>query len=87
MPATSSLLEQLPENNDADCGGSSRPAGAVNARSAHMLQASLPLWLLSSLPAFAADDFAQGSASSYSYYATLFLFVATLPGAPISSCY
>jgi hypothetical protein len=50
------------------------------ADSARLLEASAPLWLLSALPAGAAEDFAQGSASSGSYYATLFLFVATLPG-------
>lgn len=49
--------------------------------SGRMLQASLPLWLLTAAPAIAADaDFAQGSASTASYYATLFLFVSTLPG-------
>lgn len=87
VPATSSLLEQLPKHNDAERSISSRPASAAIARSAQVLEASMPLWLLSSLPAFAADDFAQGSASTGSYYATLFLFVATLPGAPICSCH
>lgn len=48
--------------------------------SVRLLEASAPLWLLSALPA-GAVDFSQGSASSGSYYATLLLFVATLPGA------
>ncbi len=46
-----------------------------------VLQASLPLWLLTTAPALAAEaDFSQGSASQGSYYATLFLFVSTVPG-------
>ena len=48
--------------------------------SARILEVSLPLWLLCNLPASAAEDFSQGSASTGSYYATLFLFIATLPG-------
>lgn len=50
---------------------------------ARLLQASTALWALASMPANAADsavDFSQGSASTGSYYATLFLFVATVPG-------
>lgn len=51
---------------------------------AHLLQASAPLWLLTAAPAIAAEsNFSQGSASQASYYATLFLFVSTLPGVAV----
>lgn len=58
------------------------PAPRARINAAQMLQASAPLWLLTAAPVIAADaDFSQGSASTASYYATLFLFVSTLPGA------
>jgi hypothetical protein len=59
------------------------PSPRLNA--AQILQASVPLWMLTAAPVLAADaDFSQGSASQGSYYATLFLFVSTIPGA---ACY
>lgn len=65
-----------------DGAGDSLCASTITG-SARALELSVPLWLVCSFPALAADtgDFSQGSAASGSYYATLFLFVATLPGA------
>ena len=58
------------------------PLPRLNA--VQMLQAHVPLWVLTAAPALAADaDFAQGSASQGSYYATLFLFVSTIPGTTV----
>ena len=69
----------------ASCASSAdgSPAAASVTGSVRALEVSLTLWLMCSFPALAADagDFSQGSASTGSYYATLFLFVATLPGA------
>jgi hypothetical protein len=63
------------------------PAPLPRLNPAQVLQASVPLWLLSTGPALAAEaDFSQGSASQASYYATLFLFVSTLPGNVTPRC-
>eukprot|EP00208_Stichococcus_sp_RCC1054_P002242 CAMPEP_0206135262 /NCGR_PEP_ID=MMETSP1473-20131121/592_1 /ASSEMBLY_ACC=CAM_ASM_001109 /TAXON_ID=1461547 /ORGANISM="Stichococcus sp, Strain RCC1054" /LENGTH=295 /DNA_ID=CAMNT_0053527063 /DNA_START=289 /DNA_END=1176 /DNA_ORIENTATION=+ len=55
---------------------------SMSSASARAMELQLPLFFLCTLPALAAEpgDFSQGSASSGSYYATLFLFIATLPG-------
>lgn len=58
---------------------------SMSSASARAMELQLPLFFLCTLPALAAEpgDFSQGSASSGSYYATLFLFIATLPGAAL----
>lgn len=57
------------------------PAPLPRLNAMQILQASVPLWVLTAAPALAVDaDFSQGSASQGSYYATLFLFVSTIPG-------
>ena len=59
----------------------SPPAPLLRLSAVQILQASVPLWMLTAAPVLAADaDFAQSSASQGSYYATLFLFVSTIPG-------
>lgn len=60
-------------------------SSSMSSASARAMELQLPLFFLCTLPALAAEpgDFSQGSASSGSYYATLFLFVATLPGAAL----
>lgn len=59
----------------------SPPAPLPRLNAVQILQASVPLWMLTAAPVLAADaDFSQGSASQGSYYATLFLFVSTIPG-------